>query len=258
MNKNIDRTPILGAVFGDLVGSRFQLFPIKTKNFKLITKESHFTDDTIMTLAIEKAVKEAKDDFNLLSKLAVKYMRKYYLLYPALDYGLLFKEWLTSDNPKPYGSFGNGGAMRVSACGVYYDKLEDSLKCAEAVTKVTHNHPEGMKAALATTKAIYLARNGYDKEYIKNSLEKEYNLNFKLEEIRKEFKFNSKASYTMPAALACFLESNSFIDAIRNAVSLGGDSDTICAITGSVASSCYGLNIKVSNFVKKTTKNIKI
>lgn len=254
MNKNINRAPILGAVFGDIVGSRFQLFPIKTKDFKLITKESHFTDDTIMTLAIEKAVKEAKDDFKLLSKLAIKYMRKYYLLYPALDYGLLFKEWLINDNPKPYNSFGNGGAMRVSACGVYYDTLENSLKSAKTVTKVTHNHPEGMKAALVNTKAIYLARNGYDKEYIKRSLEKEYDLNFKLEDIRKEFKFDTRASYTMPAAINCFLESNSFIDAIRNAVSLGGDSDTIAAITGSIAGSYYGLNKTIKKYILK--KNI--
>ena len=253
--KTNKRNPIYGVIFGDIVGSRFQRYPIKTKIFKLVTKESHITDDTIMTLAIEKAILAAQGDVALLGELAIKHMRKAYLLFPAMDYGTLFKNWLMSDNPNPYYSYGNGGAMRVSACGVYYDTLEESLQCAYEVTRITHNHKEGLQAALATTEAIYLARSGHSKVSIQKAMNKYYDFSQTLDDLRKEYTFDTNATYTMIGVLTAFFESKSFIDAIRNAVSLGGDSDTLAAITGSIAASYYGLNKKVidivSNYMKK-------
>lgn len=242
---------IYGAMFGDLVGSRFVLNPIKSKNFQLINKDSHFTDDTVMIIAVEKAVLKAKNDFKLLRKLAIDEMRKAYLRYPNMDYGLMFKDWLMKKIDYPYKSYGNGGAMRVIACGIYYETLEESLACAKVVTNVTHSSEEGLKAALATTEAIFLARNNYNKEKIKKAMNKYYNLDFKLDDIRKEFYFNSDASYTMPAALNAFFESKDYIDAIRNAISLGGDSDTIATITGAIAASYYKSDKKVIQIIKE-------
>lgn len=253
MNKSNQskRNPIYGAIFGDIVGSRFQMNPIKTKNFFLITKESHITDDTIMTLAIERAIIAAKKDISLLSEYAIKHMRFSYLLYPMMDYGTLFKEWLISKNPQPYQSYGNGGAMRVSACGVYFDTLEESLLAAKAVTTVTHDHEEGLKAALATTEAIYLARMGHSKEHIQKAMEKYYDISQSLDDLRKDYTFDASATYTMIGVLTSFFESKSFLDAIRNAVSLGGDSDTLAAITGSIAASYYGLSQRVIDRVSE-------
>lgn len=232
---------MIGAILGDIIGSHHEFSKIKTKDFKLLSiKKNFITDDTLMTLAIAKAVLEAGTDFELLEVLAKKYLLEIGRKYPS-GYGRLFKEWLKSDDPQPYNSFGNGAAMRVSACGIAYNSLEDVKKAAHAVTVVTHNHPEGLKAAEATAVAIYLLRKGASKYDLRKAIQPYYNLYRNLEEIRPYYHFTEDARYTVPQAVLSFLESSDFEDAIRNAVSLGGDADTLAAITGSLAEAYYGI-----------------
>ncbi len=232
---------MIGAILGDIIGSIYEFNPIKTKDFDLIDPmRNHVTDDTLMTMAIGKAVMEAKNDFELLSRKAQAYMLDIGQRYPS-GYGGMFKEWLKSDDPKPYGSYGNGAAMRVSACGIAYDTIEDVYLCADAVTAVTHNHPEGMKAARATAEAVFMAKKGHSKIEIRKAMSTYYNMYTNLDEIRPRYRFTEDAKYTVPQAIISFLESTDFEDAIRNAVSLGGDADTLAAIAGSIAAEYYGV-----------------
>ncbi len=231
---------LLGAIIGDVVGSRFEWNNIKTKDFELFTEDNFFTDDTTMTLAIAKAITECKADYSDLGIKAVKYMRELGIKYPSVGYGTLFSRWLESSNPQPYNSYGNGAAMRVSAVGLVAKSIEEAISLSRSVTEVTHNHPEGIKGAEATAVAIYLAKSGKSREEIRHYInEHYYKLDFTLEEIRPTYKFNETCQGTVPQALVAFLESTSFEDAIRNAISIGGDSDTLAAITGSVASAYY-------------------
>ena len=197
-----------------------------------------------MTLAIGKAVLEAGTDFGLLEIKAKEHMLDIGRRYPS-GYGTLFNQWLKSENPEPYNSFGNGAAMRVSACGFAYESLEEVKKAAYAVTKVTHNHPEGLKAGEAIAVAIYHLRKGVSKYDLRKLIQPYYNLYRNLEEIRPRYRFTEDARYTVPQALLSFLESTDFEDAIRNAVSLGGDADTLAAITGSLAEAYYGIPSKL-------------
>jgi type I restriction enzyme M protein len=160
----------------------------------------------------------------------------------------MFRKWVFDDNPKPYNSFGNGAAMRVSPCGFIAQSEDEAKLLARKVTEVTHNHPEGLKGAEAAAVAVFLARNGVTKSEIKERIEKDYYaLNFNLDSIRKSYKFNETCQGTVPQAIAAFLESDSFEDAIRNAVSIGGDSDTLAAITGGIAEACYGIPPDLKN-----------
>ena len=257
---------MIGAIIGDIVGSRFEFNNIRTKNFEFFCRECFYTDDTVMTLAIAKALADCRRNYKNLSKKAINNMRKFGRLYPNCDYGLRFKEWLFSDNPKPYNSCGNGAAMRVSDCGFIAKTLDEAKFLAREVTKVTHNHPEGLKGAEATAVAIFMAKQGstiYEiKEYINKNY---YSMNFKLEDIRENYGFNETCQNTVPQALEAFFESTSFEDAIRNAVSIGGDSDTLAAITGGVAEAYYGVpkNIKqqaltyLDNNLLKTLKEFE-
>jgi len=162
--------------------------------------------------------------------------------YPQCGYGGRFWDWMYSNNPKPYNSFGNGAAMRVSACGFVAESLEEAKQLSKAVTEVTHNHPEGLKGAEATTVAIYMARTGSTLEEIREVIEREYYpMNFTLNEIRDTYEFNETCQNTVPQAMMAFFESTSFEDAIRNAISVGGDSDTLAAITGGIAEAYYGV-----------------
>lgn len=232
---------MLGIFIGDCAGSRFEWKNIKSKDFKLFDKECYLTDDSVMTLAISEAILHAEGNFEKLAPLAVEYMQKLGRRYPV-GYGTYFREWLASDNPRPYGSFGNGSAMRVSPCSYAGKNLDDALKMAVAVTEVTHNHPEGIKGALATTTAIFLALHGKSSSEISETIsEKYYPMNFTLDEIRANYKFDATCQGSVPQALKAFFESTGFEDAIRNAISIGGDSDTIAAITGSVAGAYYGV-----------------
>lgn len=233
---------MLGAIIGDIVGSRFEWNNNKSKQFDLLTYKCSVTDDSIMTLAIAKALLESKSDYSDLSENAVKYMQNIGQHYPNCGYGGHFREWIYSDNPKPYNSYGNGAAMRVSACGFVANTLEEVKQLSKYVTEVTHNHSEGIKGAEATAVAIFLARSGKNLLEIRDYITKNYYpLNFSLDEIRDNYEFNESCQGTVPQALEAFFESKNFEDAIRNAISIGGDSDTIAAITGGIAGAYYGI-----------------
>ncbi len=233
---------MLGAIIGDIVGSRFEWNNNKSKQFDLLTYKCSVTDDSIMTLAIAKALLESKSDYSDLSENVVKYMRNIGQHYPNCGYGGHFREWIYSDNPKPYNSYGNGAAMRVSACGFVANTLEEVKQLSKSVTEVTHNHSEGIKGAEATAVAIFLARSGKNLLEIRDYITKNYYpLNFSLDEIRDNYEFNESCQGTVPQALEAFFESKNFEDAIRNAISIGGDSDTIAAITGGIAGAYYGI-----------------
>lgn len=235
---------MLGAIIGDIAGSRFEWHNHRSKDFELLThmKGCCVTDDSIMSLAIAKAVIECKKDYKNLSIRAIRKMRDLGNKYPNSGYGGMFRQWLTMDNPRPYNSFGNGAAMRVSACGFAASSIDEAKMLSKEVTKVTHNHPEGIKGAEATAVAIYLAKSGKSlvdiQDYINDNY---YQIGFKLDDIRDTYEFNETCQETVPQALEAFFESTSFEDAIRNAISIGGDSDTLAAITGGIAEAYYGI-----------------
>ena len=233
---------MIGAIIGDIVGSRFEWDNYRHKDFELFTSACFATDDSIMTLAIGKALMESKKDWSDLGEQAVRWMQEVGRPYPRCGYGGRFWDWMYSSNPQPYNSFGNGAAMRVSACGFVANSLEEAKKLSRAVTEVTHNHPEGLKGAEATTVAIYMARNGSTMAEIREVIDREYYpMNFMIDEIRETYEFNETCQNTVPQALMAFFESTSFEDAIRNAISVGGDSDTLAAITGGIAEAYYGV-----------------
>ena len=247
---------MIGAIIGDIVGSRFEFNNHRSKEFELFGEGCFATDDSIMTLAVAKAIMETEraaaymsensdgaEAFRaLLGENTVRCMQDIGRHYPNCGYGGRFHQWMFSDDPQPYHSFGNGAAMRVSPAGFAARDAEEALFLAEAVTAVTHNHPEGIKGAKATAAAIYMARTGADRREIKEYIERNYYpLDFSINGIRDSYRFNETCQETVPQAIECFLESTSFEDAIRTAISLGGDSDTIAAITGAIAESYYGV-----------------
>ena len=227
---------LYGAFLGDIIGSPYEFDRgDKTKDFPLFNEESHYTDDSVLTIAVAEALLKVDRDAdkdtatNEIIKSMLKWGRKYH--------------WLKEDNPKPYGSYGNGSAMRVSAAGWLYDTLERTREVARWTAEVSHNHPEGIKGAEATASAIFLARTGKTKEEIKNYIINEFNydLSRTLDEIRPNYHHVESCQETVPEAITAFLESTDFEDAIRNAVSLGGDTDTLACITGSIAEAFYGV-----------------
>jgi ADP-ribosylglycohydrolase len=241
---------MLGAMVGDIVGSRFEFNNHRSKDFELFSDGCFATDDSIMTLAVAKAIMEAdkiasRDNpkyCDNLREFAVKYMRKIGRNYPNCGFGGMFYKWVFSDTMGAYNSFGNGAAMRVSPCGFAARTEAEALLLAKTVTEVTHNHPEGIKGAEATALAIFLARNSKNKDEIKTRIEADYyKLNFTIDEIHPTYEFNETCQETVLQAIQCFLESNDFEDAIRTAISLGGDSDTIGAITCAIAEAFYGV-----------------
>ena len=236
-----------GAILGDIIGSPFEFDRgDKTKEFDLFTKGCDFTDDSVMTIAVGEALLAVGPEATVkeIEEAVVTNMQDWGKRYPYAGYGGRFRYWLRERNPKPYGSYGNGSAMRVSAVGWLYDSLERTREVARATANVTHNHPEGIKGAEATASAIYLARKGSSKEEIKEYIEREfhYNLDRTLDEIRPGYHMDETCQRTVPEAIIAFLESKDFEDAIRNAVSLGGDTDTLGAITGSIAEAFYGIS----------------
>ena len=231
---------MLGAIIGDIVGSRFEWNNIKSKEFEFLTYKCSPTDDSIMSLAVAKAILKSKPDHSDLSQMTVRYMQQLGNLYPDAGYGGMFRKWLKDRNPQPYKSYGNGAAMRVSAAGFAAKDITDAKIMSRMVTAVTHNHPEGIKGAEATVVAIIMARSGKSMLEIRDVIDKEYySMNFTLDSIRANYKFNETCQETVPQALMAFFESSSFEDAIRNAISIGGDSDTIAAICGGVAEAYY-------------------
>lgn len=228
---------MLGAAIGDIVGSRFEYLNYRSKDFELFTDANNFTDDTICTVAVaEWVVGGCRYDLNTIMQ---KWCRRYHS--PMGAYGVRFNEWIWSDNPQPYLSWGNGSAMRVSAIGWAFDKLTDVLNFALDSAVITHNHPEGIKGAQATAAAIFWARTGESKTFIRQNIADYfgYDLSATCDEIRPDYPFDESCQGTVPQAITAFLESENFEDAIRLAVSLGGDSDTLTAITGSIAEAYY-------------------
>lgn len=234
---------MIGAIIGDIVGSRFEWNNYRHKDFELFSDDCFVTDDSIMSIALAKAILESKDDYSNLRENAIKYMRSIGIHYPDCGYGGRFYWWIFDDNPQPYNSFGNGSAMRVSSAGIAGKTLEEAIMLSKAITEVTHNHPEGIKGAEAVAVAIFLAKSGQDIQNIKDYIcDNYYKIDFTLDEIRDSYKFNETCMNTVPQALEAFFESVSFEDAIRNAISIGGDSDTIACISGSIAEAYYGVS----------------
>ena len=233
---------MLGAIIGDIVGSRFEFNNHRSKNFELFHEDCFLTDDSIMSLSIAHAIILCKGDYSRLSEEAVKCMQTIGRNYPGCGYGGRFFHWIFSDNPEPYNSFGNGSAMRVSAAGFAAKSIDEAKNLSRLVTEVSHNHPEGLKGAEATAVALYLARSGKSKEEIESYIIRNYYpIDFTLNEIRDGYEFNETCQRTVPEALEAFFESTGFEDAIRNAISIGGDSDTVAAICGGVAEAYYGI-----------------
>ena len=233
---------MIGAIIGDIVGSRFEWNNHRSKDFDLLPHLCFFTDDSIMSLAVCDALLRCRTDFVGLGEQAVRSMQEIGRPYPNCGYGGSFYRWMYSDAPKPYNSFGNGAAMRVSGCGYAARSLEEAKNLSKAVTEVTHDHPEGIKGAEATAVAVYLAHTGKSLLEIQDHIVKNYYpIDFTLDSIRSTYQFNETCQNTVPQALEAFFESTGFEDAIRNAISIGGDSDTLAAITGAVAEAYYGV-----------------
>lgn len=253
-----------GAILGDIIGSPFEFDRgDKTKDFKLFSRRSHFTDDSVMTLAVCEALLKVGQDVTVkeIEDAVISSMQSWGRRYPHAGYGGYFRRWLTARHPEPYNSYGNGSAMRVSAVGWLYDSLEKTRTVAKATANVTHNHPEGIKGAEATASAIFMARNGSSKEEIKKYIENEfhYDLNRTLNEIRPGYHMDETCQKTVPEAIIAFLEAKDFEDAIRNAVSLGGDTDTLGAITGSIAEAYYGIpEWLITECRKRINKDMRI
>ncbi|MGP1463569.1 ADP-ribosylglycohydrolase family protein [Tannerella sp.] len=227
---------MLGAIIGDIVGSRFEFNNTNQTNFKLFTPDCNFTDDTICTIAVADALLNGSDFGDTIHRWCRKYP------YPTGGYGGSFARWVHSDIPKPYNSFGNGSAMRVSPCG-WLSTRQEVLSHARQSAECTHNHPEGIKGAMCIADCIYHAHVGADKSEMVALVTKEYTypLDMTCHEIRSINTFNETCQVTVPQAIVCFVESTDFENSIRLAVSIGGDSDTIAAITGSIAEAYYGI-----------------
>jgi type I restriction enzyme M protein len=233
---------MIGAIIGDIVGSRFKLDNYRSKDFDFLTYKCFFTDDSVMSLAVCEALMSSKRDYSDLSYRTVKCMQTIGRIYPNCGYGGSFHKWMYSDSPEPYNSFGRGAAMRVSGCGFVAKSIDEVILLSHMVTSVTHNHPEGIKGAEAIAVAVFMARSGKNILEIRDYIDKHYySINFSLDSIRETYKFNETCQETVPQALVAFFESSNFEDAIRNAVSIGGDSDTLAAITGAVAEAYYGV-----------------
>lgn len=235
---------MIGAILGDVVGSVYEFDNIRTKEFPLFDKECFFTDDTVMTVAVAEALLhfDKVRDTEEFKRVLVKTMHKYGRKYPDAGYGGRFLVWVVRGYTEPYNSCGNGSAMRVSPVGWYATSLSEAISLATASAEVTHNHPEGIKGAVAVAGAIYLARVGKSMEEIKEFVSRYYTIDFTLDEIRPTYEFVETCQESVPQALEAFFESESFEDAIRCAISIGGDSDTIAAITGSIAEAYYGMD----------------
>lgn len=259
INGNPTASAVRGAIYGDIIGSVFEFNPIGSKEFELLSPKSDFTDDTIMTLAIAKAVMESGDDYADLSESAVWWMQKLGRKYPNRGYGLRFAQWLRSCNPKPYNSFGNGSAMRVSPVGAIAESVEQAAELSRKVTEVTHNHSEGIKGAEVTAVSVFFATNGgrKDKQKIQKYAEKQYGMLKDLHTIKLSYVWNEICQKTVPESIECFLESENYEDTIRNCVFLGGDSDTMGAIAGAIAGAYYGAEIKDAEPLNLLTSELR-
>ncbi len=235
---------MIGAIIGDIVGSVYEWHPIKTKNFNFLTSRCFFTDDSVCTIAVA--------DILLHDLPATETMQEWCQNYPDRGYGGMFGQWIHEDTPEPYNSYGNGAAMRVSpAAFLNRNDLDAALAASDKVTEITHNHPEGMKGGRATTHAIWLAFQDESPTNIRKVIadEYDYDLTMSVDDIRPDYSFNEICQGTVPQAITCALESESYEDAVRNAISLGGDADTLGAIAGAIAEAMHGIP---EEFIEKT------
>lgn len=243
---------LFGAIIGDIVGSIYEFRNIKTKDFPFFPMHGYITDDSCMTIAVAMAIKNWKENGGNLSELATQSMREIGNRFPDMGYGAQFRQWLIHQDKGPYNSWGNGAAMRISAAGWYGNSITEVKRLSYMVTSVSHDHIEGIKGAEATAVAIFLARTGKTKEEIARYITANYyDWCASVAELQANYSWDSSCQGTVPPALQCFFESESFEDAIRNAISIGGDSDTIGAITGAVAEAFYG----VPDEIKEKAKN---
>ena len=241
-----------GAILGDIIGSPYEFdMGDKTKDFPLFSKNSTYTDDTVMTLAVAEAFLDMQpgEDMDVTRRRLIEKMQHWGNRYPYAGYGVRFSWWLSAEQPEPYGSYGNGSAMRVSPAAWLFDDLPTVRRMARLSAEVTHNHPEGIKGAEATASAIYLARKGRTKAKIKSYIEENfhYHLSRTCDEIRPGYHHVESCQETVPEAITAFLEGESFEDVIRTAVSLGGDCDTLTAIAGSMAEGFYDVPEELKN-----------
>jgi ADP-ribosylglycohydrolase len=225
---------MIGAIAGDIIGSVYEHDRIKTKDFPLFDPRCGFTDDTVLTVAVADAI--------LTGRPYQESVREIGRRYPSAGYGGTFIQWLHSAHPQPYNSWGNGAAMRVSPVGFAFTTEDEVLREAKTTADISHNHPEGIKGAQATALAVFLARTHHDKEEIRAQISQRfgYNLDRTVEDIRPTYSFDVSCQGTVPEAIVAFLDSESYEDAIRNAISLGGDSDTLACIAGGIAEAFYG------------------
>ncbi len=230
---------ILGAIVGDTMGSIYEFDIMKNYNFPMPTEEMIYTDDSIMTLAVAEWICSGNLSCEHLVSIMQYWGRKY--SNPYGGYGGIFGDWLLEEKPQPYDSWGNGSAMRVSACGFAFDTLEQTIEIAKRSAIVSHNHPEGIKGAVVTAVAIFLARTGKTKKEIRTHIEEQYgyDLHRTCDDIRPRYGFKGSCQETVPESLIAFFDSTNYEDAIRLAISLGGDADTMGAITGAIAAAYY-------------------
>ncbi len=238
---------MLGAIAGDIVGSRFEFSNIKSKEFEFFTDECCFTDDTVMTCAVAEALMRSwrKNKFATLDDVAKDTLRDVGYWYPRCGYGRKFYKWMYCDDPQPYNSCGNGSAMRISPVGEIAKSIDEARELSRAVTAITHNHPEGIKGAEATAVAIFLARTGKNKDEIRAYMEENYyDLSKTVDDYREAIDGHGReiCQLSVPQGLRCFYEGESYEDVIRNCISIGGDSDTIAAIAGGIAEAYFGLS----------------
>lgn len=237
---------ILGAICGDIVGSPYEFSPIKSKDFEFISDKSEFTDDTVMTIVnmawLINIIENKDKDEDVIKNKLINFMHEIGVNYPNCGYGGHFYGWLVTQQREPYHSWGNGSGMRVSPVAWVFDELDDVLKYAKISAEVTHSHPEGIKGAQAIASITFLARKGKTKSEIKKYIEETfgYDLNRELKDFQKEYRFDVSCMGSVPEAILCFLESESYEDAIRNCVWLGGDCDTTGAMCGAIAEAFYG------------------
>lgn len=239
---------MIGAIIGDMIGSRFEgpnRHPSRV-NFKMFPSDTYFTDDTVLTVAVADAILNQKPYADVI--------REYYRKYPYAGYGKAFKVWGKTDNAEAYNSYGNGSAMRVSPIAFAFDTKEQVLEQAKLSAEVTHNHPDGIKGAQAIAYATFLARNGASKKQIRTAMEEEMGYDL----LNLNMGFDSSCNGSVPNAIVAFLNSESFIDAVRGAVFMGGDSDTIACMAGSIAQPYYGARLSAipTNVIKKTFKRL--
>ena len=230
---------MIGAIIGDVVGSRFEFNNIRTKDFELVNEKSFFTDDTVLTIAVMDWLCHSENPYDKIE--ASKYLQRWAKKYPYSGFGGMFYRWMNLENPEPYNSCGNGSAMRISAVGWMLDDEKDMLDACNIITSVTHNHPEGMKGAEVTAQMIFKAKNGATmdelKEYAVSMYPEIAKMNY--EDLRKNYKFNETCQESVPQAIYCFLISEDFVDCLRTTISIGGDCDTTAAISCAIAEAYY-------------------